>query len=326
MIRLLPVVLSLCGLLGCATSAPKERTLVGDGTSISVGYRESAHLEPGYFVLTEKDVDQRWSVKRISQSPIVGRENDNQEVLYISKRRDFAQPFFERTVEVTEGFNGNTFQCALLLIDKKRYGPCTSDLTRVTVAASVGGNVVSALVTLGLASGYHVVVDDNRLLSVIESSNVFAAISDHEHQVWLAEYRSALLSATSSSDLDRFIARYSDNDPENLIPMAIEQRDNLAQMELAERQRLEAQEAARAKAEQEKRTRERLQIQAFRQSLAIGVETNCGPVIETRNDMVKIYSPVSGYGNEHWLRRDELFPHYFDCRFLNGRYQPPQPN
>lgn len=317
MIRVLAVLLSFSTLVGCASSAPKGVTSLADGTSITVGYKEAMPAEPGYFVVVERVDDQQWVVKRISERPINGRDNDNQEVLYVNKGRDFVQPFFERTIETTEGFNGNTFQCALLLIDKARYGPCTSDLTRASVADSVGGNVVSALATLGLASGYHVVVDHNRLLSVIESSNILAAIGEHEDQVWLDEYTSAYFLATTSTDLDRFIATYSDNDPDNLIPMAIGRRENLASMELAAQQRLEAQAATREAARAE-------QVQAFRQSLAIGVETNCGPVIETRSDMVKVYSPVSGYGNEHWLRRDELFPSHFGCRFLNGRYQPPQ--
>lgn len=62
----------------------------------------------------------------------------------------------------------------------------------------------------------------------------------------------------------------------------------------------------------------------FRKSLEVGSNTNCGPVIELKGKMIKIYSPVKDYGNEHWISRDQLFPQGYQCIFANGRYTPPQ--
>jgi hypothetical protein len=65
-------------------------------------------------------------------------------------------------------------------------------------------------------------------------------------------------------------------------------------------------------------------VAAFRNKLRDGDETNCGPVIETKGKLVKVSFPVADYGNEHWIRRDQIFPSGWGCRFLNGQYQSPQ--
>lgn len=65
-------------------------------------------------------------------------------------------------------------------------------------------------------------------------------------------------------------------------------------------------------------------IAAFRKALKSEDSTNCGPVIDRRGNLFKVYFPVSNYGNEHWIRRDNLYPAGFACRFVNGQYVPPQ--
>lgn len=66
-------------------------------------------------------------------------------------------------------------------------------------------------------------------------------------------------------------------------------------------------------------------VETFRRKLAVETETNCGPVLELKGSLVKTYFPVREYGNEHWLRRAELFPPGYDCSFVNGNYRPPSP-
>lgn len=80
-----------------------------------------------------------------------------------------------------------------------------------------------------------------------------------------------------------------------------------------EQRQLAAEERMRATAEQR-------QLALFRAGLKVEFETNCGPVIEVRGSLVKIYSAVKDYGNEHWIRRNELYPTGNDCWFSNGRY------
>jgi hypothetical protein len=62
----------------------------------------------------------------------------------------------------------------------------------------------------------------------------------------------------------------------------------------------------------------------FQKSIIEGTETNCGPVLEIKNKLVKVAVAVANYGNEHWIRRDALYPNGYECRFINGEYQTPE--
>lgn len=72
------------------------------------------------------------------------------------------------------------------------------------------------------------------------------------------------------------------------------------------------------------RAKKQKEITAFRKTLNEGAESNCGPIIEVKNKLVKVAFAVANYGNEHWIRRDEIYPSGYGCRFVNGQYQPPQ--
>ena len=104
--------------------------------------------------------------------------------------------------------------------------------------------------------------------------------------------------------------RVADIDAVNKEAQEIEQNNRAIYLEEQKRQ-----EAAKQAA---------IQLNSFRNSLAAGSETNCGPVIEVKGDLLKISHAVAEYGNEHWIRRYQLFPPSYGCRFHRGEYQPPQ--
>lgn len=103
--------------------------------------------------------------------------------------------------------------------------------------------------------------------------------------------------------------------------------------ETARLAKMRAEEARANELEQRNREvleRERMEgavrvVSAFQKSVRVGEETNCGPVLEVKPPLVKIYSPVKDYGNEHWLRLDTVFPPSYGCQFVNGKYRPPSP-
>lgn len=92
-------------------------------------------------------------------------------------------------------------------------------------------------------------------------------------------------------------------------------RARLAQ-EQAKEERLAKERAAREAKEKER-------VASFRKKIREGDETNCGPVIEVKAKTIKVSFAVANYGNEHWIRRDEIFPAGYGCRFFNGEYQMP---
>lgn len=85
-----------------------------------------------------------------------------------------------------------------------------------------------------------------------------------------------------------------------------------------------AEEQVRLRAEVQRKKVEKAQIVSFRKSLQDGDDTNCGPVIEVKVKLVKVAYAVANYGNEHWIKRDEIFPAGYGCHFYNGQYEPPQ--
>jgi hypothetical protein len=98
-----------------------------------------------------------------------------------------------------------------------------------------------------------------------------------------------------------------------------------------EKERLLSLEIDRQRAIDEKKKRENekalaaaraARAKTFQSSMKIGSVTNCGPVIETKGELVKVYFPVKDYGNEHWISIKDLYPPDESCNFVNGRYQP----
>lgn len=170
------------------------------------------------------------------------------------------------------------------------------------------------------------------LLEATNNPSVILEPIEREHFIRI--YHDTFASAKTSAQFDAFIHRYSNDDPENLVPRAIMRRDELSLRETEERRRRETEEATRreaqAKAEEELRKYEQDQrrqrmakVGSFRRAIKVETETNCGPVLEIKGALVKIYSPVANYGNEHWIRKEQVFPPAYGCRFINGNYEPP---
>lgn len=219
--------------------------------------------------------------------------------------------------------------------DRKKVGltVCNSAFTASSTKGVVGG----VIGVLSLAYGSRVTqmaVKTDELSAAIKESGLLAAVEAEQ----LTNYRRSFSNARTSGDWNKFIRTYSRYDPDQLLTQAAENRDRAKFEEDAQReernQRREAEETqrkeAQAKADEEKRQyeeqqrRQRMaQVEAFRRSIRIETETNCGPVLEIKGALVKIYFPVANYGNEHWVRKELLFPPQWECRFFNGGYQPP---
>lgn len=106
----------------------------------------------------------------------------------------------------------------------------------------------------------------------------------------------------------------------------LEYRTREKMMEQAQARAVESRaQQMREEAQRQALAREQLLARAkdLRSKIKTGTFTNCGPVIELRGNLAKVYFPVHGYGNEHWLEIDSLYPSSAGCSFTNGRYDPP---
>lgn len=225
---------------------------------------------------------------------------------------------------------------------QSEYSICSSEFRKNIAGAAemVIGNLFN--VALGTVRTT-VVVDADSLLQAAIESGALATANEWKKSVELDTYRNQFSAASTSAQLDGLIENYKNNDPDNLIPAAIIRRDKLRDQEaqnqmLADARRAEQRKQRESYLREQQKQEEELQRQAekrrneamrsiiaFRKSIKIETQTNCGPVLETKGQLVKIYFPLSNYGNEHWVNKNSLFPSHYACSFYNGRYQPPSP-
>lgn len=100
-----------------------------------------------------------------------------------------------------------------------------------------------------------------------------------------------------------------------------QEQDKLRALEQERQTALAQEKAAGDKKIHEQKIKE---INAFRNSkLSEETMTNCGPILEVKKTMVKVYFPVKDYGNEHWISKNEIFPDGYGCIFRNGQYAGP---
>lgn len=183
-------------LTACSSPMPKPVEIesnTGSIETIDIGYKET--LYEGYYVVIENDSGE-WRVTDMSRTPISKRPNQSSEILFFSLDLRYAQLAFEEV----KYFNGSTFECTPLSDDKSAYTPCQSDLTSTNLGMSVGKNVFAAVLSFGLASGYHVEIDRGKIAGAIQSSNVIqllqrnkpnldAEYSERQEQTRLARYQ-----------------------------------------------------------------------------------------------------------------------------------------
>lgn len=216
-----------------------------------------------------------------------------------------------------------------------QYSICASDLTKNNAGAAemVIGNLFN--VALGTVRTT-VIVDTELLLTAAAQSGAFTTAEAWRQQVDLQRYRDQFESANTSSKFEAFIQSYKNNDPDNLLPQAAIRRDELRAQEarnkaIAEQERVAQLKRAQAlqndqmKQDEIRRKERQKEISEFRRTIKIETKTNCGPVLEIKGQLAKIYFPVQNYGNEHWIDKSTLFPWNYRCLFLNGQYQPPAP-
>lgn len=153
------------------------------------------------------------------------------------------------------------------------------------------------------------------------------------------EYRNEQInefaSLTTSKSTQAFINKYENLDLAGLVLEArpklkgllkLEEKERIKQAKLAEeRQIADAKERLRIeKLAEQRRIAQVEELKNWRKSLKIGTDTFCGPVIDINQVMVKIAVRVqlSGYSNEAWFKRNELYPPSYGCQNRNGNLSP----
>ena len=327
-------------LSGCTQSSNQQNVTVPQATSEQPSINDIAKKpekpiskssyksQSGYYYALIEKNDRGWTIVEIRDTAMDKRQNENQEILRVNQSYAEVIPYYKTT-----NFHrlGDTYECSYMLkptVDQ--YSPCSSQLTSASVAKSIGKNIIAAAVTFGLASGSHRYIDENLINEAVVQTDLFNAIENEKTNFEQALYERTFYNARTIADYDKFIADYTSKDKENFIPTAIKNRDQLIEKQKAEQKKLaeenkkkQEEQLAQAKAEQKASDERKKNVESFRKSLKSGMDSNCGPILEVKDSLIKIYFPVQNYGNEHWIKRDEMFPKGYGCRFVNGGYIMP---
>lgn len=205
MIRLGILVVLVAILSGCSSHTASLYKI--DGNETFIGWNNQNKLPSNsYYVLLEGDAEgMNWKVKEIYDHPIKGRSNELQEILFVDKNFAYVQPYFEINESTVVKFGetrraehvgwsndgkivvdlhssanymdrgswecGNFFQA-----NKDKYTSCSSRLTKTDVGRSIGKNIFAVVLTLGLMSGTHQVVDKAKIVEIIEQTHLFEKI------------------------------------------------------------------------------------------------------------------------------------------------------
>lgn len=145
------------------------------------------------------------------------------------------------------------------------------------------------------------------------------------HSRYQGEVRGALWERSSRETVEGLIRRLQSQtdatwaavDFDHQLPQLHQRLSAIAAQEQAQRDQALA-------AEQQRQQQLAQQLQAWRQTVRVGSNTFCGPVIEVRPPMVKIAIrvPLTGYSNEAWLNVNELYSPNYGCLHRNGRLFP----
>ena len=309
---------------GCATNTRKETTVAtsaGTRMDVDVGFGAERRSLWGVIAVLEHEGG-NWTVVSMTDSRDIARRRDlregpNQEALFVSVDLKSVEPYYEDISQIRQA----TVECTPLFDEKGVYSPCKSRFMTVNAAMSAGKNLLSIFNSLGMNAGSHKALDHGEVIEAIEATDLLEAVAQKVDDIEYAEYVALFASAQSAMDYALFIDRYRRDDPDNLIPTAIERRN--AALVAEENARLsglpvDAQTQAIAI------DNERGRIETFRESLDVGNATNCGPIIEIEAGWVRVRHEVEGFGSRHWILRSEAFPPRYPCEFVDGAYQPPR--
>lgn len=204
-----------------------EQTLRDMGLTVGNG-QSKERKRSGYYVTFEK-AGSGWRVAAVATTPPTLKDYSDSEILFFAKDLSLVDPDY-RTGQVMS--KTGQFSCSTGLLQpgtSQIYEPCHSSLTSTT-DAKLGTQAVLAVASLGisLVTGTtlrEVGVDREKVLALIQQTDTFNRLQQLKREEELVEYRQAFQKAKSASALKAFIDRYSSNDPDGLVPQAIEKRE-----------------------------------------------------------------------------------------------------
>jgi hypothetical protein len=345
--KILAITVALFLLGGCATSTRLNVQSTGEGPDWLIDTNLSTDISDDPHVLNGSSSKVVYFIKKKSGQWTLASAQDNGSELIVVDYDQLQIRLAAKGVKVVGNGVYKRFKCGTVYYFPRGNDECKSDFAVLSIE---GDDVLTTILIwpAKLVFGFWPVdkiVDTESLNGAIVESGLLDAINMEYESRWMRKYDEKFNEISSASEAYDFIYMYYLKDPKGRVPLAKsakeayqaldQERKNalvaIRAKEHAERLALEKKENAEIKALQIRRAKDEAlrtanairNVSKFRATVVVGSETNCGPVIETRGKLIKVFSPVMNYGNEHWIPISKLFPASHGCQFNNGRYVEP---
>lgn len=210
------------------SASPADAAARAMGITIGNSLESTQGRAAGHYAVFEK-TDNGWKVVSIDTAPRPVADFASREILYFSSDLSYVEPDF-RVVLINN--KRNRFKCWTGLVHSREsqgredYNPCDSALTS-TVDAQLGAQAILTVATLGMnvltgTSIREVAVDQSKVIALLQQTNVLGQLKEQKEAKERQAYQDAFTNARTATALNAFIQRYSNNDPDGLVPKATE--------------------------------------------------------------------------------------------------------
>lgn len=311
--------------IGCASqqpkvASPKAPTHKSDYVSQS-GY---------YYALLEKNKE-GWKILEIEDKPTIRRKFTNQEILRITDNYDNAYPHFENELNATKT---NHYLCEES--NSTKYTPCTTSFGVVPEAT----NVAELIVHSNQSSPKYKYISKSAINKAIVDTKLFDAIEAKKDYFKFALCQEEFQKAATIDDFNDFVKKYADYErASEMFHLALKNLENLKEEQLKNaatqkqprgyqhlynksEQQLEKENHSLAKKEEAAIHQQTQKVENFRKTLKVGMQTNCGTIVELDTSKAKIKLDAQSEIAQ-WIERRKIFPKGEGCRIVNGKYITP---
>ncbi|MDD2653441.1 MAG: hypothetical protein PHX44_10390 [Sulfurimonas sp.] len=311
---------------GCSSQQPKVES------QKAPAHKSDYVSQSGYYFALIEKTKEGWKLIDIEDKPVLQRKFTNQEILRITENYENAYPHFEDELNATKT---NHYLCQEE--NRKKYTPCTTLFSVVPEAT----NVAELIVHSNQSSPKYKYISKSAINKAIGEVKLFDAIEAKKEHFKFALCQEEFQKASTIEEFNDFVKKYADYAKAGeMFRLALKNLENLKEEQLKNEaaskkqpkgyqhlynkseQQLERENHSLAKKEEAAIHQQTQKIETFRKTLKVGMQTNCGTVVELDTSKAKIKFDAQSELLQ-WIERRKLFPKGEGCRIVNGKYITP---
>ncbi len=284
-----------------------------------------------YYALLEKNKE-GWKILEIEDKPVIRRKFTNQEILRVTQDYGNIYPHFEEENNATKT---NHYLCKES--NSTRYTPCTTKFGVVPEAT----NIAEHIINLNQSAPKYKYISKSAINKAVIETKLLAAIEAKKESFKFALCQEEFQKASTVDAFNDFVKKYADYaNAQDMLHLALKNLEHLRDEELKKQgasqrlprsyqdlynkseQQLERENYSLTKKEQSTLQQQAQKIENFRKTLKVGMQTNCGTIVELDASKAKIKFDAQNQ-EPQWIERRKIFPKGEGCRIVKGKYIAP---